>query len=81
MHPLTFCPRACATQIVARRRRRVSNQKHVAHGATEQRGGEMSGKSFRVSDGDWICPDKKYVRHFLTLINVLSMDQNDCCVR
>lgn len=22
-------------------------------------GGKMSGKSFRVSDGDWICPDKK----------------------
>lgn len=22
---------------------------------------KMSGKSFRVSDGDWICPDKKYV--------------------
>lgn len=20
---------------------------------------KMSGKSFRVSDGDWICPDKK----------------------
>lgn len=22
-------------------------------------GNKMSGKSFRVSDGDWICPDKK----------------------
>lgn len=22
-------------------------------------GTDMSGKSFRVSDGDWICPDKK----------------------
>ena len=23
------------------------------------KGTKMSGKSFRVSDGDWICPDKK----------------------
>ncbi|XP_054910002.1 zinc finger Ran-binding domain-containing protein 2 isoform X2 [Poeciliopsis prolifica] len=29
------------------------------HTVTEPKGTEMSGKSFRVSDGDWICPDKK----------------------
>lgn len=27
-------------------------------------GTKMSGKSFRVSDGDWICPDKKYVQPY-----------------
>uniref|UniRef100_A0A3Q3AAG0 Zinc finger Ran-binding domain-containing protein 2 n=2 Tax=Kryptolebias marmoratus TaxID=37003 RepID=A0A3Q3AAG0_KRYMA len=29
------------------------------HPVTEPKGIKMSGKSFRVSDGDWICPDKK----------------------
>lgn len=31
-------------------------------------GHKMSGKSFRVSDGDWICPDKKYVHDQNTLL-------------
>lgn len=31
-------------------------------------GPKMSGKSFRVSDGDWICPDKKYVHDQNTLL-------------
>uniref|UniRef100_A0A3P9MLB9 Zinc finger Ran-binding domain-containing protein 2 n=1 Tax=Oryzias latipes TaxID=8090 RepID=A0A3P9MLB9_ORYLA len=29
------------------------------HAVLAQKGTIMSGKSFRVSDGDWICPDKK----------------------
>ncbi|XP_023809952.1 zinc finger Ran-binding domain-containing protein 2 isoform X1 [Oryzias latipes] len=29
------------------------------HAVLAQKGTNMSGKSFRVSDGDWICPDKK----------------------
>lgn len=55
--------RACPPHIVYRLRLGrclvVPGVAKLIHRAVTLLGTKMSGKSFRVSDGDWICPDKK----------------------
>lgn len=51
--------RACAPRLRLGRCLVVPGVAKLTHRAVKLLGTKMSGKSFRVSDGDWICPDKK----------------------